>query len=35
MHVGIRDPRETSSMTSTSGAWIAAEDIEKQFDNAM
>jgi hypothetical protein len=35
MHIGIRDPGETSSMASKSGAWTAAEDTEKQFDNAM
>ena len=35
MHVGIRDLGETSSMASKSGAWTAAEDIGKQFDNAM
>jgi len=35
MHVGIRDPGETSSMASKSGAWTTAEDIEKQFDKAL
>jgi hypothetical protein len=35
MHIGIRDPGETSSMASKSEAWTAAEDIEKQFDKAM
>jgi hypothetical protein len=27
IHVGIRDPGETSSMASKSGAWTVAEDI--------
>jgi hypothetical protein len=35
MHVGIGNPGETNSMTSKSGAWTAAEDIEKKIDNAM